>query len=449
MSLRAKAASLLCAILVLLASGATAHAGEISSRGLTLLDYQVTPRNEALLGEMLKVSFVLKNTGSSALSLDPRTGVFVGVRWVSKNGQKRNRDFGYQHKGAVLQPGAGLKVTAEKVLDTQGTWRVFPACRVDGKWADFDQARVSISVIDKKRKVQAGKGGGGATVVPWQGKKLPIQVFPPDNPWNQQVDKLPKHPLSDAFLESIGLNRHLHPDFGGGGRWNNYQPHGIPFQVVRKDQPPVPVKFRWASESDPGPYPIPPDFQPERAGDKHVIVLDYDARKLHEVFMAIKEGEGWKGGSGAVFDLTSNRLRPLNWTSADAAGLPIFPGLVRLEEIETLGEIPHALRFTVKRTQRGFIKPATHFASKKTDPNLPPMGLRVRLKADFDTSSFPYQARVILECLKKYGMILADNGGNWYISGAPNSRWDNNQLAFLKKVKGRDLEVVYTGEVMR
>ena len=442
------AASLIFALF--LPAAPAARAAEPTSQGLTLLQYRITPQSEALLGDMLKVSFTLKNTSQAPVRLDSGTGVFMGVRWIGSGGKKRNRDFGYQHKGAVIEPGQSLAVQAEKVLDTQGTWRVFPACRVEGKWADFDRVRVSISVTEKKRQVQAGKGGGGATVVPWQGRKLPIQVFPPDNPWNQNISRLPKHPDSDAFLKSMGLDRKLHPDFGT--RRPLEQPsaprHTISGRVSERASPWFPVKFRWAGESDPGPYPIPPDFKVEKGGDRHIVVLDYDAKKLYEVFLADKDGQGWKGGAGAVFDLASNRHRPVGWTSADAAGLPIFPGLVRLEEIETLGEIPHALRFTVKRTQKGYIKPASHFASKKTDPGLPPMGLRVRLRADFDTSEFPHQAKVILECLKKYGMILADNGGNWYISGAPSARWDNNQLAFLKKVKGRDLEVVYTGEIM-
>ena len=322
---RLKALSLVCTLFVLLAPGSRAKAAKVTSQGLTLLDYRVSPRDDALLGDMLKVSFVLKNESSQPVNLHARAGAFVGVRWIGQNGQKRNRDFGYQHQGVSIAPGQSVTVQAEKVLDTRGAWLVFPACKANGKWADFEPARVSISVISKKHKLRPGKGGGGATVVPWRGRKLPIQILPPDNAWNQDVSALPKHPLSQAFLRSIGLKRNLHPDFGPGGKWNNYQPHGIPFQVVRKDQPPVPIKFRWAGESDPGPYPIPPDFQTEKSGDRHVIVLDYDARKLYEVYLATREGPGWKGGAGAVFDLASNSLRPLGWTSADAAGLPIFP----------------------------------------------------------------------------------------------------------------------------
>jgi hypothetical protein len=178
-----------------------------------------------------------------------------------------------------------------------------------------------------------------------------------------------------------------------------------------------------------------------------VLVVDVDNCKLYEIFRAFKTDSGWRAGSGAVFDLRSDKLRPLGWTSADAAGLPIFPGLVRYDEVVEKGEINHALRFTVERTQRGYILPATHFASHSSDPNLPPMGLRLRLRADFDISGMPKEAQVILKALKKYGMIVADNGGDWYLSGAPDPRWNDGALRAIRKTKGSDFEAVDTGPI--
>jgi hypothetical protein len=213
----------------------------------------------------------------------------------------------------------------------------------------------------------------------------------------------------------------------------------------------VPVTFEYADESDPGPYPIPPnppiEGGPDSEGDRHILIIDRDNHRLYELFSAYPTEKGWRAGSGAIFDLDSNALRPAGWTSADAAGLPIFPGLVRYDEVMEKGEIKHALRFTARRTQRGYISPARHFASSSSDPNLPPMGLRVRLKADYDVSGFPRPVQVILTALKKYGLLLADNGGNWFISGAPDPRWDDEALATIKRVKGRDLEVVDTGPI--
>lgn len=220
--------------------------------------------------------------------------------------------------------------------------------------------------------------------------------------------------------------------------------------TVTADQPLVPISFEYDDESDPGPYPIPPDAPieggPDSDGDRHVLVIDIDNHLLYEVFDAHPQFDGsWTAGSGAIFNLRSNELRPLCWTSADAAGLPIFAGLVRYDEVER-GEINHALRFTVRNSQRAFIHPARHYASSSTDPNRPPMGLRVRLKADFDISGFTPRVQVILRAMKKYGMFVADNGSDWYVSGAPDPRWDDDELSDLRNVRGRDFEVVYTGE---
>ena len=270
-------------------------------------------------------------------------------------------------------------------------------------------------------------------------------IFPPDNSWNQRVDNLPVALNSSAIVASIGLDRYLHPDFGSGTY--DGRPIGIPYVTVSKRQKKVPVSFDYAVESDRGPYPIPRDAPIEGGrsgdGDRHVIVVDRDRCRLYELFAAypVDGGKRWRAGSGAIWSLRSNRLRPRNWTSADAAGLPILPGLARYEDVKR-GEIDHALRFTAPRTRRAFIYPARHYASNLTDPDLPPMGLRVRLKASFDVSGFPRQARVVLRALQQYGMILADNGSPWYVSGTPSSGWNNDDLHSLQKVTGRNFEVV-------
>jgi hypothetical protein len=276
-----------------------------------------------------------------------------------------------------------------------------------------------------------------------------VQIFPPDNPWNQDVSRRPVHPNSADYIASIGVDKSLHPDFGT--TWQG-APNGIPYCVVGPHQPRIPVTFEYAGESDPGPYPIPPDAPieggPNAKGDRHILIIDARNRKLYELFNAHKAGAGWKAGSGAVFDLTSNAPRRAGWTSADAAGLPVFPGLARYDEIVERRELRHALRFTASKTQRGYVAPATHFASWSKDRRLPPMGLRVRLKAGVDVSRFPPPAQVILNGLKTYGMILADNGGDWFISGAPHPQWSDDELNALKRIKGRDFEAVDTGPVI-
>jgi hypothetical protein len=281
--------------------------------------------------------------------------------------------------------------------------------------------------------------GAGASL---KGKRF----FPDDNPWNQIISKEPVDPNSNALIASIGLDKNLHPDFGSEYRG---KPLGIPYVVVAGDQSRVPIRFTAdGDESDAGPYPVPPDAPVEADSDRHVLVLDRDNWKLYEMIYAFPEGKGWRANSGAVFDLKTNHFRPAGWTSANAAGLPILPGLVRYDEVMEEKAIRHALAFTCMRSRRAYVHPARHFASKNKDPNLPPMGMRVRLKADFDISPFPACAKVILTALKEYGMFLAQNGGNWYMNGAPDPRWKNKELSALKKVKGRDLEVVKMGTVV-
>jgi hypothetical protein len=270
--------------------------------------------------------------------------------------------------------------------------------------------------------------------------------FPADNAWNQPVDTAAVDPNSATLIASMGATRPLHPDFGAD---YNGGPFGIPYIVVDSTTAPVPVSFDYSDESDAGPYPVPAAAPIEggasSSGDRHVLVIDRDRWRLYEMFSSYPQGLGWHAGSGAVFDLSSNGVRPAGWTSADAAGLPIFPGLVRYDEVMEQGVIRHALRFTARFSRRAYIAPARHFASSDTSSARPPMGLRVRLKASFDISAYPPSAQVVLTALKTYGMILADNGSDWYLSGAPDARWDDSELNTLKQVQGSDFEVVRMG----
>jgi hypothetical protein len=268
-------------------------------------------------------------------------------------------------------------------------------------------------------------------------------LFPASNVWNKRVDRLPIAPNSQAILSSIGLDVGLHPDFGT--VWDGH-PNGIPYTIANKKTKRYRVSFDYASESDKGPYPIPAKVKIEGGSDHHALIVERDRCRLYELYALKKTGKGWHAGSGAIWNLRSNKLRPAGWTSADAAGLPMLPGLARYDEVAR-GQIDHALRFTVENTRRAYIYPARHFASDLTDPNLPPMGLRVRLRADFNTSGFPRQVRVILTALKRYGMIVADNGANWYISGAPDRRWNDGALHTIGAVRGADFEVVNSSKL--
>ena len=258
-------------------------------------------------------------------------------------------------------------------------------------------------------------------------------IFPASNPWNTRIDKRPAASNSATLIRSIGLDDNLHPDFG--------TEYGIPYVVVGKATKRTRPTFDYADESDRVGYPIPPDPPIEAGGDRHIIMVERDSCRLYELFAAERRGNGWHAGSGAVWDLRSNKLRPRGWTSADAAGLPILPGLARPEEASR-GAIRHALRFTVSEARRSFIHPARHFAASNDDPSLPPMGLRVRLRRSFDVSGYPRQTRAILVALKRYGMILADNGSDWFITGARSPKWDDEDINALKQVTARDLEVV-------
>ena len=290
------------------------------------------------------------------------------------------------------------------------------------------------------------KGADKSITEPTEGVALGnLQVFPADNPWNTDILSEDTDPNSDNIIASIGNELYLHPDFGT--VWES-TPIGIPYNLVGKDQPMKTISFQYNSESDLGPYPIPPDALAESGSDRHILVIDTVNLKLYELFNAILDHDNWTAGSGAVFDLTSNALRPDFWTSADAAGLPVFAGLVRYEEVVEKGVINHALRFTVKNTRNSFIHPATHAASNSNNENYPPMGMRVRLKAGFDITGFSTHIQVILKALKKYGMFVADNGSNWYISGGPDSRWNDDELGELKSIQGSNFEVVKMGTVI-
>jgi hypothetical protein len=273
------------------------------------------------------------------------------------------------------------------------------------------------------------------------------RVLPADNAFNQRVDQLPVAADSTSVLARIGLSAHVHPDFG---TVYNGAPNGIPFTVVSDPVRRVPVHFTYASESDGHRYPLPPGVAieggPHASGDRHVLVLDRTTCTDYELFAAQPHKDHWTAGSGAIFHLNSDHLRPAGWTSADAAGLPILPGLARYSEVAA-GAIDHALRFTASCTGPRYVYPARHIAPSCSGPNAPPMGLRVRLKAGVNISSFPRQARVVAQALKRYGLILADNGSPWYISGAPDPRWNDSALHELGRLRGSDFQVVNTSSL--
>ena len=316
-------------------------------------------------------------------------------------------------------------------------------------------ALLTLGVASRARPVaRAGIAWGAAPLRPEATPEVAgCAVFPADNVWNARVDGLPVDANSAAYVATIGADSHVHADFGS-GEWppGSGSPIGIPYVDVPSTQAPVSMTFGYQGESDPGPYPIPTaapiEGGPDSDGDRHVLVVERDSCTLYELFYAFPQPDGsWHAGSGAVFDLGANALRPAGWTSADAAGLPILAGLARYDEV-VAGQIEHALRFTASQTRRAYIWPARHYASSLTGSQYPPMGQRFRLRADFDVSGFSPQAQVILIALKAYGMILADNGSAWYISGAPDERWDNDDLHELHQVHGSDFEAVDVSSLM-
>lgn len=269
-------------------------------------------------------------------------------------------------------------------------------------------------------------------------------IFPADNFWNARVDSLPVHPSSDAWIASIGRDTGLHMDFGS-GTWEGSL-IGIPFNIVAGSiVPKFEPGFYYPDESDQGPYPIPENPIIESGSDHHILTIDTETCTLYEIYDASFDGSNWNGGSGAIWDLDSNTLRPETWTSADAAGLPILPGLVRFDEIAA-GEITHALRFTAENTA-GYLWPARHQTSEPQD-GVPPMGARFRLKANYDISGFPPEMQILLQAMKTYGIVLADNGSNWYVNGAPDERWDDDMLHLLDVLTGNDFEAVDTSVIL-
>jgi hypothetical protein len=259
-------------------------------------------------------------------------------------------------------------------------------------------------------------------------------IFPASNVWNKDISSLPVASNSTTMINAIGASNYLHPDFDAVG-------DGIPYNIVTSTTPTYTVGFDYADESDPGPYPIPASPKIENGSDRHMLMLDKGACRLYELYDVSQSGSTWHAGSGAIWNLRSNALRPAGWTSADAAGLPILPGLVLYSEVQS-GVIDHAIRFTASDTC-GYIYPARHQTAAPCS-NLPPMGLRVRLKASVDISGFGPQAQVVLTALKRYGMILADNGSPWYIGGEPNASWNDDELHHLQSLTGADFEVVDT-----
>jgi hypothetical protein len=284
---------------------------------------------------------------------------------------------------------------------------------------------------------------------PSSGAAKPCNGFPANNVWRADVSKLPVHKSSSAYVASIGSGSPVHADFGA-GMWDG-GPIGIPVTTVKSGQAGVKVSFQYARESDKVAYPIPANVKieggPNADGDRHVILLDAVGCKVYELFAAAKSGSAWKAGSGAVFDLRSNKLRTPGWTSADAAGLSVYAGLVRYDEVAA-GHIDHAIRVTVPRSQARYIWPARHQASDSSSASLPPMGLRLRLKASVKVSSLPKQARIVAEAMQKYGVIVADNGSPWFISGTPDDRWDNDALHALGRLHGSDFEAVDASGLM-
>jgi len=321
-----------------------------------------------------------------------------------------------------------------------------------GRAGSASGGRAGMGSAGTSGRMGTGGASGGSAGSSVEAPSLSgCAIFPADNPWNQDISDLPVHPNSDAFVNSMGRNAHVHPDFGT--EWEG-APIGIPYVTVSGDAAKVPIEYTaYGDESDPGPFPIPPNAPieggPDSDGDRHVLVVDTDNCVLYELYRAfpVNGGARWQADSGAQFDLKTNDEHPFTYTSADAAGLPILPGLVRYDEVVLEGELNHAVRFTASRTRAALVAPARHYASNSDDSDLPPMGLRMRMKASFDCSDYSSEAQVVCAGLKTYGMILADNGSNWYLSGAPDPRWDDEALGDLKDIPGDAFEAVDTGPI--
>jgi hypothetical protein len=393
-----------------------------------------------------KVGESSSNTQSSAYPTAPVISAFTASPSVISPGQSSQLAWTVINADSLALNGIATTGSGTNISPATTTTYTLTASNSIGSAA----ASVTVSVGSQTvaygdmKSADLGAGANLNGAIP----------FPATNAWNTDISTAPVDTNSAALINSIGLGTGLHPEFGSG--FYSGAIIGIPYVVVAGTQPKVSVLFvSYGDESDPGPYPVPIDAPIEGqtadgspfGGDRHVLVIDRDSNLLYELANAYPQSDGsWQASCGAVFHLDSNTVRPTvqpGWTSADAAGLPIFPGLVRYEEAAS-GVIHHALRFTVNSTRQAYVPPATHWASSITDPNLPPMGMRVRLKSDFIIpSAFTAETKAILQALKTYGMFVADNGGNWYITGAPDPRWDNDKLVSeLGSVKGSNFEVV-------
>jgi hypothetical protein len=451
--------------------------------GSSLLALVVSPRPGKTAHQAATPTLLTQANSTRAIALESVTLLsepFAPTAVVPFNSDNRTRVMLFATDLGLL-PGEGAAAVTAEAEDASRTrypltveyagpvvgfdWMTAVTVRLNNNLGDVGDVLVGITVhglASNRVRIGIGHIGGGPpddqpgpTPVPDLGSGASLngkRLFPADNPWNQDISALPVDSNSDNLIASIGLNTTLHPDFG---TVYNGAPNGIPYIVVAGNQSLVPINFTaYGNQSDPGPYPVPTNAPIEggagSTGDRHVIVIDRDNWKLYEMFSSfpVNGGASWNAGSGAVFDLNSNALRPAGWTSADAAGLPIFPGLVRYDEVVERGEITHALRFTAENTRRAYVHPARHFASSDTNPNRPPMGMRVRLKASFDISTFSSRIQVILRAMKKHGMILADNGSNWFISGAPDPRWSDDELRQLKTIRGSSFEVVQMGTIV-
>lgn len=392
--------------------------------------------------------------GSPSAAAPPTTNA-DGVTLSKVSGDNQTATYGTRASAPLVviardaagQPVPGVSVSWESADGTPSS--ATSTTGADGK------AQINLTVSRTFFTTRASASVGGTTVTfTATGNGTPSlggrRLFPGSNVWNTDIYAAPVDPNSATLIASCGAGRILHPDFGT--VWQGV-PNGTPFVVVHGSQDRVPVGFHYASESDPGPYPIPANAPIQggsaSTGDRHVIVVDWDAWKVYEMFGARPEdgGANWTAGSGAVFDLASGALRPDGWTSADAAGLPILPGLVRYDEVAELGAIQHALRISCNQTRNGYVAPARHSAGSSSSASLPPMGMRVRLKKSVDISRFSPANQAILRALQHYGAFVADNGAGFMISGAPDPRWDDGDLHNLQQITASDFEVVRMGAV--
>lgn len=432
-------------IVVLLApfSSATA-ASSLADRLKGQVLFQVAAHGEAWYVDPTSLQRVYLKDGTAAYNIMRSYGLGISesdyAALVAGNASLRHRVMGKivlrvkaHGEAYYLCPRTGV---LSYIKDGGAAFQIMRQCGLGISNSDLEQIPIALTSSDTNN--QTPTTSNPPTIAG-------CSVFPADNPWNEDVSNLPVNANSSAYINSIGSAKGLHPDFGAN------EQYGIPYNIADNSTKKYSVVFDYADESDKGPYPISDRPAIEAGSDQHLLVLQKDECKLYELYDATlntDRGAGWTAGSGAIWDLKSDALRPEGWTSADAAGLPILPGLVRYEEVNA-GVINHAIRFTAPKTQKAYIHPATHDASSSTDPSLPPMGLRVRLKASYDISNLPPQAKVIAAAMKKYGMILADNGSSWFFQGAYSPGWNDDDLNTLKNIPGSAFEAVATGSLVK